>query len=336
MTHTIQKEIFNNIMVSFYDNIKRVKRLDLPINRIFNGIRSCAYGNIVENARNYLNRGDVAEYNKIKENLPAVTFCGTFNSSHKADDCNRYNNLLVIDIDKLDDDELLRIHEVLENEPHIAAFWLSPSGRGYKGLVHLEYTKETDEYNFKDKHNIAFKQLFVYLLAHYNIELDKSGSDISRLCFMSADEKIRIKNEAEPFIVRLSSEIAVNKREKAITVINVEMKNWNEIYGKATHYTNNKLYKNELLYIYRKLKKRGLSITDSWENWVKVAFSIASTIHPEKGRELFLNFCRLDGVKHDEGKSEHLIWDAYCKNQGKCSISTIIYLAKQKGVVLDR
>lgn len=91
-----------------------------------------------------------------------------------------------------------------------------------------------------------------------------------------------------------------------------------------------------LTYIYKKLAKKGISITETWEDWVKVAFAIASSVHPEKGRELFMKFCSLDGEKNDIVKSERLIWDAYNRNLGKCSISTIIYLAKQKGIVLDR
>ena len=100
-------------------------------------------------------------------------------------------------------------------------------------------------------------------------------------------------------------------------------------------YKYNKSNKNKLLYILKKLKKHNQSITDTWENWVKVAFSIASSVHPEPGRKLFLNFCELDGLKNNVVKSEHLILDAYRKNQGKCNINTIIYLARQKGVVLD-
>ena len=166
---------------------------------------------------------------------------------------------------------------------------------------------------------------------------------------MSVDENIVVKDEAEPFFVDdIYEENAVvghcvkekvkkdNNKEKEASIKHLGGKSWKEICGQATNYKRTKKSRDELIYILKKLRKRNISITDTWENWVKVAFSIASSVHPEKGRELFLEFCRLDGAKHNEAKSEHLILDAYRKNQNKCSINTIIYLARQKGVVLDK
>lgn len=336
----IKNTIFSCLKVSFYDNVKANKRCDIPISRVLAGIKNCAYGDIIGKARAYKSEGNEVGYGEIKAKLPAVTFCGTFDNGHKADECNHYNNLLVIDIDKLDEWEIDKIRDVLEKERYIAASWTSPSGKGFKGLVHLEYARELSSYDIKDKHRLAFKQLFLYLYSNYNIELDKSGSDVCRLCYMSADGQLIIKEEAKPFLVEpdmvAENKIDAKKENNVVITKRVERKDWNKIYGEATDYKHNKQNKNLLLYILRKLRKRNLSITDTWENWVKVAFAIASSVHPEKGRQLFLDFCRLDGAKHDEAKSEHLIWDAYCKNQGKCSINSIIYLAGQKGVVLDR
>lgn len=337
----ICSDSFKYVNVSFYDNVKFPKRLDMPVLRVLNGIKNCAYRNIVMEARALLNNNDVDGYNRCKSCLPAVTFCGTFDKGHKANECTHYNNLLVIDIDKLDCMEMGRIQEILKQDQYIAAFWMSPSGRGFKGLVHLDYDSNLSFSNIMDKHRFAFKQLFTYLFSTYAIELDRSGSDISRLCYMSADANILIKEEAMPFHIEQQTLIKLevnnkNKKEKNITTIdNVENGDWNEIYGKAIGYKYNKSNKNKLLYILKKLKKYNQSITDTWENWVKVAFSIASSVHPEPGRKLFLNFCELDGLKNNVVKSEHLILDAYRKNQGKCNINTIIYLARQKGVVLD-
>ena len=326
--------------VSFYMNVKATKKMDMPIGRVLDGIRKCAYGEAVNKARKCLMKGDKDGYNHVKNQLPAVTFCGTFESGHKADECTHYNELMVIDIDKLNELEMERVKSVLYEDELIAAFWESPSGKGFKGLVHLDYSPELKGRSIMDCHKIAFRQLFTFLLANYDIELDKSGSDVCRLCYMSADEYLVIKKESKPFFVEsvmtAEKKIDAQKGSDVATIKCIEKKDWNEIYGKATDYIYNKQNKNLLLYILRKLRKRNLSITDTWENWVKVAFAIASSVHPEKGRELFLDFCRLDGAKHDEAKSEHLIWDAYCKNQGKCSINSIIYLAGQKGVVLDR
>ena len=331
------------LQVSFYKNVKGEKYMDMSIGRVLNGIRSCAYGNEIIAARACLFNEDKVGYDKIKSELPAVTFCGTFAKGHKADECTHYNNILVIDIDKLDEIQFESTRDSLMQDPYVAAFWVSPSGKGFKGLVELQYDDDLKKLNLKDRHKAAFQSFFAYLLANYNIELDASGKDVCRLCYMSADKDIVVKEHAEMFLVKAetpnedSCEKTTKESKKKATVIKtVDPKSWNEIYGKATGYAYNGQNRAILTYIYKKLRKKKVSITESWENWVKVAFAIASSVHPVIGRKIFLDFCQLDGANHDEAKSEHLIWDAYSKNQGKCSLNTIIYLARQKGVVLDR
>lgn len=106
----------------------------------------------------------------------------------------------MIDIDKLNELEMERVKSVLYEDDLIAAFWESPSGKGFKGLVHLDYPPELMGRSVMDRHKIAFRQLFSFLLANYDIELDKSGSDVCRLCYMSADKYLVIKKEAKPFL----------------------------------------------------------------------------------------------------------------------------------------
>ena len=333
----ITKEVLEESLVSFYLNVKADKHSDMSVGRILRGIKNEAYHECINEARLHLSQKNKDKYNQIKNALPAVTFCGTFARGHKADECMAYNNLLVIDIDKLSVIEMSQIEKILESESFIASYWISPSGKGYKGLVYLDYDNSFADISYKVKHKVAFRQLFTYLLSNYNISLDSSGSDICRLCYMSSDSELVVKNESTAFFVHEEdfTEMKGGNRNTVATKT-VQPQNWNEIYGKATEYVNNGYNRSLITLILKKLKKKNLSITDTWENWVKVAFSVASSVHPNKGRELFLDLCRLDGIKHDEQKSERLIWDAYSQNKRSCSINTIIYLARQKGVVLDR
>lgn len=339
------KEKLEGLYTSFYKNIAGMKFSDITIGRVLNGIRIGAYSREISHARECLNSGDKDGYNEVKKKLPAVTFCGTYTRGHSANECNTYNNIMVIDIDKLDDEDMSRVKDVLTDDPYVAAFWESPSGMGYKGLVCLSYADCYDGMDITGKHRIAFQQIFTYLLNNYGIELDKSGNDICRLCFMSADNGIVVKDVFEPFEVEDISELEqetapssnnekTSKTSYAIKPVNAQ--NWSLIYGRANEYRHHAECRSMLTFIYKKLKRKGLSITESWEDWVKVAYAIASSVHPEKGRELFLMLCRLDGEKHDEAKSERLIFDAYTKNLGHCNFGTIIYLARQKGIVLDR
>lgn len=331
------KDFLEQLSVSFFLNVKADKHSDMSIGRVLRGIKNCAYQKQVINARYFLTIGEVDKYADAKGKLPAVTFCGTFTKGHKAEECEHYNNLLVIDIDKLDEPGMIYTEECLKKDPYIAAYWQSPSGHGYKGLVHLSYDESFKDIPLNITHKTAFQQMFAYLLSTYGIALDRSGSDVSRLCYMSSDEDAVIKEEAMAFKVKYDE--MTNNAKHNVTIAGkvraIAPKDWNEIYCKATGYKDNIYNRNLVVYVLKKLTKRHLSITETWEDWVKVAFAIASSLHPEKGKDLFLQLCRLDGVNHDEAKSERLIWDAYSLNKGRCSIKTIKYLARQKGILLD-
>lgn len=261
----MDSSLFANTHASFYDNVKCDKRSDLPIERILNGIRICAYGQKISRARAYLLSGDKQGYDSVKSQLPAVTFCGTFAKGHKAEECTHYNNLLVIDIDKLDEVLFSKVGQDLNADPYVAAFWVSPSGRGYKGLVCLSYDASLTELSLKERHKKAFEQFFVYLMAHYDISLDTSGKDVCRLCYMSADDNIVVKANFEPFHVILEEE-KLNQSDLKTTTGSTSRKTstigglkdycWNEIYGKATNYAQNGYNRSLLTYIYKKLKKK--------------------------------------------------------------------------------
>ena len=129
------------------------------------------------------------------------------------------------------------------------------------------------------KHKVAFRQLYMYLLSNYGIELDRSGSDISRLCFLSWDPYLVLKDTSSVFEVKYD-DLSVpqykknNKEGKAVALKKLD---WNHVYG-MSDFPHNSENRFKLNTIYKKLLKKKVSITDTYENWVKVApdFSVAS------------------------------------------------------------
>lgn len=257
--------------------------------------------------------------------------------------CTQYNNLIVIDIDHLSNEQIDRIGEQLQIDSYVAAFWKSPSGNGYKGLIHLLYDRQHENINIRDKHKVAYDALREYMLATYNIELDSSGSDPTRLCFMSYDSDLLIKDFAEDFVVSVDNLQCNSSQPHAnnIQENNIEHElftfkgyNWNKLIGQKWDHQDYKLNKQTIYSILRKMKRKKISITSTYEDWVKVAHAIANSMHPAVGKNVFMQMCELDGVDHNPAKSERLIYDAYCRNNGNVHFETIIYLAKQKGVIV--
>ena len=327
---------FDNIIVSYFKFFKGGPTHEISISRVLGGIRSDAFKNIVLEVRKY-KPTNIELSKKYKSTLPAVTFCGTFKGKRNLESCVHYNNVMVIDIDHIDENLMEVYAQYLKDDPYIAAYWRSPSGDGYKGLVHLQYDEEVEKLELKDRHKVAFRQLLKYLLAKYGIELDDSGSDIPRLCYMCWDPELHVKDEAETYYVKgeeLDEFKHYDGERKAIAPRPTVELDWNQIVGKADYPLSNH-YRFVLSNICKKLVKRNASITDNYANWVKVAFAIASNIHPVIVKELFLKLCRLDGDRHDELKSERLIFEAYAKTNHEVGFGTIIYLAREKGLNIN-
>lgn len=326
--------------VSYYANMKSATDEKYSVVDVLRRIKEGECRFQIEQLRKYKQVGNKEMANKIKAYLPAVTFCATFNGRRVTSNVSSYNYLMVIDVDKLDGEEMGRVGKCLEDDLYVGAYWISPSGNGYKGLIELEYhncPKDVPVWN--DWHRVAFLQIEEYLSSTYKIELDGSGKDITRLCFMSWSPELMVRKDNKPFVIDLSD---IRKRTVPdVPKVKVARLNesvvgeaiaWNILDGtsnKRNDSTDRQLIEN----IYRYLRKTGQSITSSYEDWVKVAFSIANTFHPVYGRRMFMKFCELDMATHDVVRSEKLIYDAYTTLDKRCDISTIRYLASQKGFI---
>lgn len=106
-----------------------------------------------------------------------------------------------MDIDKLESVDTIK--ESLRLDPYVMATWISPSGNGLKALFYLEYDKPYPKADAWIYHEYcAFPKIENYLRDTYCINIDKTGGDITRLCFVSYDSEIHLKSDFEPFCVK--------------------------------------------------------------------------------------------------------------------------------------
>lgn len=286
-------------------------------------IKIGTYKNLILKCREALANDDEKLYSSLKSKLPAVTFCGEFKNIRKASEVSVYNNLMVLDIDHISSDELQRIKITLSNDKYILSFWESPSGKGLKCLIKIDSNYE--------KHKAIFNSLKNYFLKEYEIELDASGKDISRLCFSSWDENIFFNANAEVY-VDFEEEI----EKKSTKKIDFETKNISLIKSAfATEGLNKAEDRNTIRQIIKYLSKRNLSVTETHDAWLKVAFAIASAFSYDVGEKYFLALCRLDQNKHDEEKSISLLKSSYNNRRldidNAITFATLIFFAKNKG-----
>ena len=79
------------------------------------------------------------------------------------------------------------------------------------------------------------------------------------------------------------------------------------------------------------LKKRRISITATYDRWVRVAFAIADTFTYDIGKNYYLDLCRLDGDDHDEDGSIRLLESCYHSTRGRITFGTIRHYAQEYG-----
>lgn len=133
------------------------------------------------------------QYDNIKKTLPAVTWSGLF-SSRKIAGLEQYSNLICLDIDHLTQDALIPLQETIPLDPYTFLCFLSPSGQGIKVIIKVD-SESAD-------HKQAFEALEKYYKEKFFVEIDKSGKDVSRLCFLCYSPSLDINKNSKVFPVK--------------------------------------------------------------------------------------------------------------------------------------
>jgi len=111
-------------------------------------------------------------------NFDYCTFSGIFKSRNDKALIN-HSGLLCVDFDHLQSVDLLR-NQLLQDEYfETQLLFVSPSGDGLKWIISIDTAKIT--------HGNFFVAVANYILQTYGVEVDKSGRDISRACFLPHD-----------------------------------------------------------------------------------------------------------------------------------------------------
>jgi hypothetical protein len=116
-------------------------------------------------------------------NFDYVTFSGTF-KNRKESDLLKHSGLLVLDFDKVKYIEELKNRLFNDAYFETELLFISPSGEGLKWVIKIDLNQGTHYENFQAVAN--------YLKETYNIEVDSTGRDVSRACFLSYDKDVYI------------------------------------------------------------------------------------------------------------------------------------------------
>jgi len=144
-------------------------------------VRSEAYA---KNTRQLRSLKDPAEARAFKASqFNYATFSGVF-SSRKDKALTKHSGLVTIDFDHVND--VRQLKDQLLRDEYIATemLFVSPSGDGLKWIIPM-CDKDTSHSDF-------FMAVAKYIRDTYHLDIDQSGRDVSRACFLPCDPDVYI------------------------------------------------------------------------------------------------------------------------------------------------
>lgn len=192
---------------SIFTGFSRHKE-DLDILEILKVIKSEKHLGIVMKIRSFTALGKNEEAARVKKQLQAATLSATYSERRVPEKITGYNDVIMLDFDKLSPDELSALKTKITESGHTLFCFVSPSGNGLKAGVRLatdaaerlrKRVLSVEQIAFTDLemyHKEMFELTRIYYETLCGVEVDISGSDIGRLFFYSYDPELFVDETA--------------------------------------------------------------------------------------------------------------------------------------------
>lgn len=278
--------------ISIYKNRFGTKPIGMTtVDDYLDNILNGEYQDIVLKVRNGKAQKDEAE---------AVTVSATFESNRRASEMSSHSGFIGIDLDQADNEDLSAMRSQLQSDPYCYACHHSIRGFGLVWYVKID----------SSKHKEAFRAIEQYLANTYNVTVDPSGKDVSRLRFISYDPDL-YKNKSSKKWTRY---IPKKERPKLTPSLNV-------------------FHDDDMKHIIDQVKT-GINIAEDYDSWVKIAFALSKHFG-ETGRDYF-HVVSSQSSKYDPKKCDRQ-YDTSLRrsdSNGGIDIGTFFWYCKQAGIAI--
>jgi hypothetical protein len=180
----------NSRLISYFkmpiQNTKPNARVGLPL--VYNLIRGDVFKKPTLELRALEDENQIRNFKA--SNFDYVTFSGLF--SRRNGKCLlRHSGLLCLDFDHLDDPAALKMALIRDKYFETQLAFISPSGQGLKWIIPIEVTS-------LNPHERWFSCVRSYIGQNYRVEVDPSGRDVVRACFLPWDPNAYINPKLLP------------------------------------------------------------------------------------------------------------------------------------------
>jgi len=144
----------------------------------------------VENIRSLIREGKEEEAQQQKKLLTSVTVCALYSGGRRDANLSEYCGIVILDLDDLSPEEVVRLRAVIEADRHTYACFVSPGGLGLKVLVSValeDGSLPVSVEEIKKFHREMYNRVMRYYTALTSATIDVSGKDVGRLCYVSYD-----------------------------------------------------------------------------------------------------------------------------------------------------
>lgn len=247
------------------------------------------------------------ERTQLKQHLPAITVSGLFKERNHVG-LTKHSSLICLDIDSQDNKHLTNfgnLKKELAKIENFAYIGLSVSGNGFYCIVPISEP---------EKHKEQF-QAISNDLRQYGINVDQSGSDITRLRFASYDSEPYFNHQAKVYT-------KAQQTQQAQTAIQYHKPQLTQFPQQT------QLRKTAFEVLLQQVEARRTDITQTYKAWFEIGCSLAGTFG-ERGRQYFH---QLSQYHHEYKPTETDRQFDYCKRQQGFSINTVFHYAGLAGI----
>lgn len=235
-----------------------------------------------EQLRRISNPDENREYKAA--NFPFVTFSGAFRY-RKEKGLIEHSGLLVLDFDHVPDVEALKMQLLTDRYIETELLFTSPNGNGLKWVIAIDATRYS--------HSQWFDAVSRYITATYSVEVDKSGRDVCRVCFLCYDPDAFLHPRHGKMDRLFPGEVYTTTRQR------FEPEKWLQqttTKKQAAPVPINKTatrQQHEVEVVLRRIEAFQIDLTCEYNDWVKLGFALADGFG-ECGREYFHRVSRFN------------------------------------------
>lgn len=161
---------------------------EYDIDKVLDIIKTSSYYHVAEKVDAVRKAKDDKAKNEAKMKLPAVTWNGTFKTKNR-NDLIHYSSFTALDFDHIQPEKMDEFGKWLQSFPCIYAYYVTPSGKGYKAIILHDNYEPLYHYD-----------LYNQLLELFDCpEKDTSTTDLARGNFLSYDPNLWKNPNPQPF-----------------------------------------------------------------------------------------------------------------------------------------